>query len=115
MHRYVQSAQAWLFGLIVCIGIAGCAATSQSGVRSDGIPEARNVILFIGDGMGLSTITAARIFADQALGKSGEEQQLIFETFPNVALVETYNTNQQVPDSAGSATAMMTGQETRAA
>ncbi|MDE0003627.1 MAG: alkaline phosphatase [Rhodospirillaceae bacterium] len=75
---------------------------------------ARNVILFIGDGMGVSTVTAARIFDGQSLGMSGEEQELIFETFPHVALVKTYNTNQQVPDSAGTATAMMTGRKTRA-
>ena len=75
---------------------------------------ARNIILFIGDGMGVSTVTAARIFDGQAQGMSGEEHALVFETFPHVALVKTYNTNQQVPDSAGTATAMMTGRKTRA-
>ena len=35
-------------------------------------------------------------------------------TAGNVALVKTYNTNQQVPDSAGTATAMMSGIKTRA-
>ena len=75
---------------------------------------ARNVILFIGDGMGVSTVTAARIFDGQSLGMTGEEHELVFETFPHVALVKTYNTNQQVPDSAGTATAMMTGRKTRA-
>ena len=75
---------------------------------------ARNVILFIGDGMGVSTVTAARIFDGQSLGMTGEEHELIFETFPHVALIKTYNTNQQVPDSAGTATAMMTGRKTRA-
>ena len=64
--------------------------------------------------MGVSTVTAARIFDGQSLGLSGEEHSLIFETFPHVALVKTYNTNQQVPDSAGTATAMMTGMKTRA-
>ncbi len=32
-------------------------------------PRAKNVILFIGDGMGISTITAARIYAGQKLGQ----------------------------------------------
>ena len=50
----------------------------------------------------------------QSLGLSGEEHSLTFEMFPNVALVKTYNTNQQVPDSAGTMTAMMTGHKTRA-
>lgn len=75
--------------------------------------QAKNVILFIGDGMGISTITAARIYAGQKLGKQGEEHVLPFENFDNVALVKTYNTNAQVPDSAGTATAMHSGRKTR--
>jgi alkaline phosphatase len=76
-------------------------------------PRAKNVILFIGDGMGISTITAARIYDGQKRGETGEENQLSFERFPNVALVKTYNTNAQVPDSAGTATAIHSGQKTR--
>jgi alkaline phosphatase len=76
-------------------------------------PRAKNVILFIGDGMGISTITAARIYAGQKLGQAGEEYVLPFETFDNVALVKTYNTDAQVPDSAGTATAMHSGRKTR--
>ncbi len=75
--------------------------------------RAKNVILFIGDGMGISTITAARIYEGQKRGETGEENQLSFEKFPNVALVKTYNTNAQVPDSAGTASAMNTGVKTR--
>jgi alkaline phosphatase len=76
-------------------------------------PRAKNVILFIGDGMGISTITAARIYDGQKRGETGEENTLSFEKFPNVALVKTYNTNAQVPDSAGTATAMHSGLKTR--
>jgi len=78
--------------------------------------RARNVILFVGDGMGVSTLTAARIYQGQSLpgNKGGEEHSLVFENFPYSALVKTYNTNQQVPDSAGTATAMLTGVKTRA-
>lgn len=76
--------------------------------------KAKNVIIFIGDGMGISTITAARIYDGQSKGMTGEENQLSFEKFPNVALVKTYNTNQQVPDSAGTASAFSTGVKTRA-
>jgi alkaline phosphatase len=74
--------------------------------------KAKNVILFIGDGMGISTITAARIYEGQKRGETGEENLLSFENFDNVALVKTYNTNAQVPDSAGTATAMHSGQKT---
>lgn len=75
--------------------------------------KAKNVILFIGDGMGISTITAARIYAGQKLGQTGEEYVLPFEEFDNVALVKTYNTNAQVADSAGTATAMHSGEKTK--
>lgn len=74
----------------------------------------KNVILFIGDGMGVSTVTAARIYDGQSRGETGEENLLSFEHFPALALVKTYNSNQQVPDSAGTATAMNTGVKTRA-
>jgi alkaline phosphatase len=74
--------------------------------------KAKNVILFIGDGMGIATITAARIYEGQKRGETGEENVLSFEQFPNVALVKTYNTNAQVSDSAGTATAMHSGQKT---
>jgi len=74
--------------------------------------SAKNVILFIGDGMGVSTITAARIFDGQSKGMSGEENTLEFEKFENLALVKTYNTNAQVPDSAGTATAILSGYKT---
>jgi len=63
--------------------------------------------------MGISTITAARIYEAQKRGETGEENRLSFERFPNLALVKTYNTNAQVPDSAGTATAMHSGQKTR--
>jgi alkaline phosphatase len=74
--------------------------------------RAKNVILFVGDGMGISTVTAARIFAGQLRGESGEENVLSFETFPYVALSKTYSTNQQTSDSAPTMSAMVTGIKT---
>ena len=73
---------------------------------------AKNVILFVGDGMGVSTLTAARILQGQLAGNSGEESYLSFETFPYTALVKTYNVDAQTPDSAGTMTAMMSGLKT---
>ncbi|GAA5525852.1 hypothetical protein Maes01_02425 [Microbulbifer aestuariivivens] len=75
---------------------------------------AKNIILFVGDGMGISTVTAARILAGQQQGMSGEEYQLSFEKMPFAGLIKTYNTNQQTPDSAGTATAIMSGVKTKA-
>ena len=74
--------------------------------------RAKNVILFVGDGMGISTMTASRILEGQLAGESGEENELSFEELPYLALSKTYSANQQVPDSAPTATAMVTGVKT---
>lgn len=44
--------------------------------------KAKNVILFVGDGMGLSTVTASRIY------KYGEEGRLSWEKFPHFGLLK---------------------------
>lgn len=93
---------------------SGRAAVERARARIGPTAAARNVILFLGDGMGMSTITAARILAGQQAGGPGEEYQLSFERFPHVALVKTYNTDQQVPDSAGTMTAIVSGVKTKA-
>ncbi len=74
--------------------------------------RAKNVILFIGDGMGVSTLTAARIFEGQLRGESGEENRLSFEEFPFSALSKTYSANQQTSDSAPTMSAIITGVKT---
>ena len=89
------------------------AVEAAAEMRADTRP-ARNVILFIGDGMGISTVTAARILQGQLRGKTGEENLLAFETLPYLALSKTYNTDMQTPDSAGTMSAIMTGVKTRA-
>ncbi|KAG9509109.1 Alkaline phosphatase, tissue-nonspecific isozyme, partial [Fragariocoptes setiger] len=76
------------------------------------VNQAKNGILFIGDGMSLSTITAARILFGQQHNRSGEESALSFEQLPNVALLKTYNVDQQIPDSAATATALLSGVKT---
>ncbi|WP_298768185.1 alkaline phosphatase [uncultured Shewanella sp.] len=76
--------------------------------------SAKNIILFVGDGMGVSTITAARILEGQLKGQTGEENILSFESFPYVGLSKTFNTDAQTPDSAGTMAAMMTGVKTDA-
>src|SRR5690606_20295125 len=70
---------------------------------------AKNVIVFLGDGMSLTTVAAARILAGQRAGNPGEEHLLAWEHFPATAFSKTYNTNAQTPDSAGTMTAVATG------
>jgi alkaline phosphatase len=76
--------------------------------------KAKNVIIFIADGMDVTTSTAARILDGQMKGQPGEENLLAFEGLPFTGFAKTYNTNLQVPDSAGTATAILSGHKTRA-
>ncbi|KAI5698900.1 hypothetical protein M8J76_009732 [Diaphorina citri] len=54
------------------------------------LPEdrAKNIILMVGDGMGLSTLTASRILKGQRMGIHGEEYHLAWDKFPAVALAK---------------------------
>lgn len=90
---------------------AGAAQAAERGAMSG---KAKNVILFIGDGMSLTTVAAARILEGQRMGQPGEEHALSWEVFPHTAFSKTYNTDTQTPDSAGTMTAMATGVKTRA-
>ncbi len=91
---------------------AGAAQAASRGAMSG---RAKNVILFVGDGMSLPTVAAARILDGQRKGGPGEENMLSWEAFPHTALSKTYNTDMQTPDSAGTMTAMATGVKTRVA
>ncbi|ALN93291.1 MULTISPECIES: alkaline phosphatase [Lysobacter] len=89
------------------------AQTARDGANLRPSPfKAKNVILFVGDGMGISTISAARIREGQLKGGSGEEHSLSFERLPYVSLSKTYSVDGQTPDSAPTMTAMVTGIKT---
>ncbi|HLT02388.1 MAG TPA: alkaline phosphatase, partial [Geminicoccaceae bacterium] len=75
--------------------------------------QAKNVILVVGDGMGFSTVTAARIFEGQQRGVDGESNVLAWEAFPYLAASKTYSSDAQITDSAPSAVAMTTGVKTK--
>jgi len=88
---------------------SGAAQAAGNGAMNG---KARNVILFLGDGMSLTTVAAARIFEGQRKGGSGEENLLSWEQFPATAFSKTYNVDSQTPDSAGTMTAITTGVKT---
>jgi alkaline phosphatase len=71
--------------------------------------RAKNVILFVGDGMSVATVTASRIHEGQKRNVDGEANNLTIDSLPYVALSKTYSHNGQVADSAPTASAMMTG------
>jgi alkaline phosphatase len=95
-------------GVLMACGAAtlsGCASAppTSTAVPAQQIDRPRNVIFFLGDGMGINTLTAARIYA---VGESGE---LTIDTLPESAFVKTYSNDAQVTDSAASMSAYMTG------
>lgn len=85
---------------------SGAARAAANGAMAG---QAKNVIIFLGDGMSLTTVAAARIHDAQRQGRPGEEHLLSWEHFPHTAFAKTYNTDSQTPDSAGTMTAIATG------
>ncbi|VVC29116.1 Alkaline-phosphatase-like, core domain,Alkaline phosphatase-like, alpha/beta/alpha,Alkaline [Cinara cedri] len=79
------------------------------------IGKAKNLIIFLGDGMSLTTLTAARIYQGQLQNVSGESDHLSFEQFPFTGISKTYCVDSQVADSACTATAYLCGVKTNKA
>lgn len=67
------------------------------------VKKAKNIIMFLGDGMSHPSIASARVYM------GGEEKKLSFENFPYTASSKTYCVDKQVADSACSATAYLHG------
>ena len=81
--------------------------------KAPNVNKAKNVILMVADGNGVTSVFATRLFEGQMMGKSGEGHDLSYEKYPYLSLAKTYNSNAQSPDSAGTAAAMVTGVKTR--
>ncbi|MFJ1253160.1 alkaline phosphatase [Cupriavidus sp. CuC1] len=87
-----------MIGLSAAALAAACLATPALAAG-----EARNVIFFLGDGMGPTTVTASRIY------KYGESGKLNMESLKRTARIKTYSNDAQTTDSAPSMAAYMTG------
>ena len=96
---------------LLCAALAGASVlvTACGGSGGDSTPTpgpqapTKNVLFFLGDGMGITTLTAARIYS---VGEAGE---LTIDQLPETAFVHTYSNDGQVTDSAPSMAAYMTG------
>ena len=75
--------------------------------------RAKNVILFVADGNSISSQYATRLWMGQQAGGMGDDFQLPQEKFPHLALIKTYTSNGQTPDSAPTASALNTGIKSR--
>ncbi len=86
-----------LLAIALVVLLATCACASE---------QPRNVILMIGDGMGIGAITAARCAGP------GENGRLALDTMPVTGLIKTHSLDKLVTDSAASGTALATGHKT---
>jgi alkaline phosphatase len=69
--------------------------------------QAKNVILFIGDGAGISSLNAASIYG------YGKPQALYVQKMPHLALADTSSAREWVTDAAACASAWATGHKGR--
>ena len=98
---YEETAQFWNIGAQLKL--------REQLMKKSNYNMAKNVIFFLGDGMSIPTLAAARMYLGQQNGQSGEESKLFFEDFPDVGLAKTYCVDKQVSDSASTATAYLCG------
>ncbi len=70
-------------------------------------PQAKNVILFVGDGAGVSSVNAASIYG------YGKPRALFIQNMPHLALADTSTVKEWVTDGAACASAWATGHKTR--
>lgn len=80
---------------LVAFGVSGCTEKE---------PEVKNIIIMIGDGMGLARASLTQI--------ENKYAPTAFDRAQNVALQKTYSANNRVTDSAASGTALATGYKT---
>ncbi|MCI3920698.1 alkaline phosphatase [Paenibacillus sp. TRM 82003] len=99
-------------GLTSANDVGGAAAPNgeSDGLRMLASPAnggtPKNVIVMVGDGMGLGQIEVARLL------EHGKDGRLFMQSLPHVALSQTYSANNFVTDSAAAGTAIATGFKT---
>lgn len=90
--------------LIVLVSILFCQCTSdQKSKVQEEKPQVKNVILMIGDGMGVSQVYA---------GMTANKGSLYLEKSQFVGLSKTYSADRYITDSAAGGTAIATGTKT---
>ena len=93
---------------LIAAALGGCGSDGDkngvdAGSANQSAVAPKNVLFFLGDGMGMTTLTAARIYS------VGEDGDLTIDTLPETAFIKTYSNDAQVTDSAPSMSAYMTG------
>jgi len=93
----------YLSAAILLVGFTyGC---TQSNEENSSAPDkVENVILFIGDGMGVTQVYA---------GMSVSKEPLVFEEFRHIGFQTTFSASDYTTDSGASGTALATGEKTK--
>ena len=96
-----------LLSILSVVLFTGCATTENKNEPEQTAQSAEtkplNIILLIGDGMGLSQVTASFFWG---------ENQNAFQRFPHVSLIKTSSSREKITDSAAGATAFSAGVKT---
>lgn len=99
--------RSFLSGAILCCAAAMAANTATAA-------PAKNIIFFLGDGMGPVTQTAARIYAGEKAGLTmPESHKLAMEQLGYAARIKTYSEDAQTTDSAPGMASYITGQKSK--
>jgi alkaline phosphatase len=88
--------------LVMAVTIVSCGTSKKLSVK--GTPEIKNVILMIGDGMGLPDVYAAMTVSVQPLN---------IERCSYIGLQKTFSANSYITDSGAAGTALATGNKTK--
>ncbi|MFE8702516.1 alkaline phosphatase [Cytobacillus sp. FJAT-54145] len=92
--------------LVFVLSLPICSIGSAFSPQSNTVTPPKNVILMVGDGMGVGQLEVASLF------EHGKEGKLFLESLPQVALARTFSNNNSVTDSAAGGTALATGIKT---
>ena len=96
-----------LTAIVLILGISGASCNNPSqqanNQTTDEAKKPSNIILMIGDGMGVSQIYA---------GMTVSEQPLVFERFKSIGFQKTFSSDNYITDSGASGTAIATGHKT---
>ncbi len=91
----------------------GCGFIQEGFIQEDRPQSPKYVFLFIGDGMGLSQITAAEIYLYSLKNQDAGRENLSFSGFPVLGMTATFSSNSYLTDSAASGTAIASGYKTK--
>ena len=105
-----------VLAILICVSLFACsqstflrpAYNAQAGIEKR--PQAKSLILFIGDGMGPEIISIAKVYSEKARG--ADLNVAILANAGRMGMATTYSSNKLVTDSAAGATALATGSKT---